>query len=138
MKFILAAVAAFLISFALGFIVHGVILRSDYLENAVLYRPDADAMSYMPYLLLSYAVKAFAFALVYRQGITAGVPWLSQGIRFGIIISLLVTIPFCLMHFAVQPLPAMLVVKQMVFETVGNLLMALAVAYILRPTPQAE
>ena len=138
MKFILAAVAAFLISFALGFIVHGMILRPDYLENAFMYRGDGEAMAYLPYLLLSYAVKAFAFAWVYRQGITAGVPWLTQGIRFGIIATLLISIPMCLMHFATQPLPATLVVKQMVFETIGTLAMAIAVAYILKLTPHAE
>jgi len=138
MKFILAAVAAFLISFALGFIVHGMILRPDYLENAFMYRGDGEAMTFLPYLLLSYAVKAFAFTWVYRQGITAGVPWISQGIRFGIIASLLISIPMCLMHFATQPLSPTLVVKQMVFETIGNLVMALAVAYILKASPQAE
>lgn len=138
MKFIVAAVAAFLISFAYGFIAHGMLLRPDYAQLPALFRPDAEAMAYLPYLLLSHAVKGFALAYVYRQGITAGVPWLTQGIRFGIIASLLITVPLYLVYFAVQPLPALLVVKQMALDSIGTILMALAIAYISRPTPQPD
>jgi hypothetical protein len=132
-KFLLAAIAAFLISFVWGFLVHGILLHGDYAQLPNLFRPDAEAMGYLPYMMLSHAVKGFAFAWVYRQGISPGVPWLSQGIRFGIIASLLITIPFYLVYFAVQPMPATLVVKQMALDTVGTMLMALAVAYILKP-----
>ncbi len=138
MKFILAAIAAFLISFVYSFIAHGMLLHTDYGQFPALFRPDSEAMAFLPYLMLSHAVKGFAFAYVYRQGATAGVPWLTQGIRFGIIAALLITIPFYLVYFAVQPLPAVLVVKQMALDTIGTFLLALAVAYILRATPPAE
>lgn len=134
MKFLLAAIAAFMISFVWGFIAHGILLHSDYGQLPNLFRPDGEAMGFLPYVMLSHAVKGFAFAWVYRQGISAGVPWLSQGIRFGIIASLLITVPLYLVYFAVQPLPAALVVKQMALDTVGTILMALAVAYICKPT----
>ena len=135
MKFILAAIAAFLISFVWGFLAHGILLHSDYSQLANLFRPEGEAMGFLPYMMLSHAVKGFAFAWVYRQGMSAGVPWLLQGIRFGIIASLLITIPLYLVYFAVQPLPANLVAKQMALDTVGTILMALAVAYILKPAP---
>jgi len=135
MKFILAAIAAFLISFVWGFLAHGILLHSDYSQLANLFRPEGEAMGFLPYMMLSHAVKGFAFAWVYRQGMSAGAPWLLQGIRFGIIASLLITIPLYLVYFAVQPLPANLVAKQMALDTVGTILMALAVAYILKPAP---
>ena len=134
MKFLLAAIAAFMISFVWGFIAHGILLHSDYAQLPELFRPDGEAMGFLPYVMLSHAVKGFAFAWVYRQGISAGVPWLSQGIRFGIIAALLITIPLYLVYFAVQPIPASLAVKQMALDTVGTILMALSVAYILKPT----
>jgi hypothetical protein len=133
MKLILAVIAAFLISFVWGFLAHGMLLRPEYAQLPALFRPDSEAMAYLPYLFLSHLVKGFAFAWVYRQGITPGVPWLLQGFRFGIIASLLIVVPLYLVYFAVQPVPATVVTKQMLADTVGTMLMALAVAFILRP-----
>src|SRR5688572_13020128 len=133
MKLLLAGTAAFMISFVYGFIVHGMLLRGDYAELPNLFRPDSEAMAFLPYLFLSHLVKGFALAWVYRQGVSAGVPWLTQGIRFGIIASLLITVPLYLVYFAVQPMPSTLVVKQMALDTVGTILMSLAVSYILKP-----
>ena len=138
MKFLLAAIVAFMISFVWGFISHGMLLHADYAQLPNLFRPESEGMSFLPYIMLSHALKGFALAWVYRQGVNPDRSWLAQGIRFGIIATLLITIPFYLVYFSVHPLPATLVVKQMAFDTLGTFFMALAIAYILRPPAIVE
>ena len=45
------------------------------------------------------------------------VPLLQQGIRYGIAIALLAPVPVYLIYYAVQQLPGMMVVKQIVFDS---------------------
>jgi hypothetical protein len=137
-KFWIAGIAAFLVSFLFSFVAHGILLQPDYAQLPNLFRTEADSMGYFPFMLLSHLVKGFAFAWVYRQGISAGVPWLTQGVRFGIAASLLITIPLYLIYYAVQPMPGATVVKQMALDSVGTILMALAVAFISKEPSSAD
>lgn len=130
-RLLIAGVAAFLVSFAFSFVVHGMILSGDYARLPNLMRTDQDAMGYFPFMLLAHLVKGFAFAWVFAQGVSAG-SWVNQGLRFGIAMALLITVPLYLIYYAVQPMPGSLVVKQVFFDSVGTILMALAVAFIYR------
>jgi hypothetical protein len=137
-KLIIAGVAAFLISLIFSFIVHGMLLHDDYAALPNLFRTDTDAQGHAPFMLLSHLLKGFAFAWVYARGISPGVPWPGQGIRFGIAMALLITVPLYLVYYAVQPMPGMVVVKQMVFDSIGTILMALAVAFVYRSASAAS
>ena len=59
--------------------------------------------------------------------------WLMQGLRFGLAIALLATVPNYLIYFAVQPNPGLLVVKQIVFDTLAMLATGAAAAALNRP-----
>lgn len=129
-KFWIAGVAGFLVSLIAGFVVHGIFLQPDYAQLPNLMRTEADTMNYFPFMLLSHLIKGFAFAWIYRQGISAGVPWLTQGVRFGIAVAFLMVIPLYLVYYAVQPMPGMLVVKQIVFDSISTVLVGIVVAFI--------
>lgn len=137
-KFWIAGAAAFLVSFLFSFVAHGILLQPDYAQLPNLFRTETDAMGHFPFMLLSHLIKGFAFAWVYRQGISAGMPWLTQGVRFGIAAALLITIPLYLVYYAVQPMPAATVVKQIVLDSIGTILMALAVAFIFKTSIAAD
>lgn len=136
-KFIIAAIAAFLISFLSGFVAHGILLRAEYATIPNLMRTEADAMNYLPHILLSHLFKGFAFAWVYRQGVSNG-PWLAQGIRYGFAMIFLITVPLYLVYFAVQPMPGRLVALQIVADSISTVLMAVIVAFICRPAEAAN
>ncbi|MGQ0542527.1 MAG: hypothetical protein ACT4O9_11860 [Blastocatellia bacterium] len=136
-KLLIAGIAAFILSFLLSFIAHGLLLHDDRVQVANLFRTGDEVMGYFPVMLLSHLVKGFAFAWVYRQGISLGVPWLNQGIRFGIAASFLITVPLYLVYYAVQPFPLTMVAKQIVFDSVINILIAIAVAFVLKPNMEA-
>ena len=131
-KFIIAGFVGFIISMGAGMLFHGGVLNGDYKALGSMMRSDADAMGYLPFMIASHLIKGFAFAWVYQQGVSGG-SWLTQGLRYGIAMALLITVPLYLVYYAVQPMPGMLVAKQIVFDTIGTLLMAAVVAFILKP-----
>lgn len=136
-RFIIAGVVGFLISFLSGFVAHGILLRGEYATIANLMRPEADAINYLPHMVLSHLFKGFAFAWVYQQGIS-GRSWLAQGIRYGFAMIFLITVPLYLVYFAVQPMPGMLVAMQIIADSISTVLMAVVVAFICRPASSAS
>ena len=131
-KLLIAGFAGFIVSMGAGMIFHGGVLHNEYAQIPNLMRSDADAMGYLPFMIASHLIKGFAFAWVYQQGVASG-SWLSQGVRYGVAMALLITVPYYAVY-AVQPMPGMLVAKQIIFDTIGTMLMAIVVAFILKPS----
>lgn len=132
-KFLIAGIVGFLISLFGGFIFHGFVLQPDYAMVPNLMRAEADQMAYLPFMLLSHLIKGFAFAWVYTKGIEPGSTAISQGLKFGIATVFLVTVPLYLVYYAVQPMPGMLVAKQIIFDAIVMILMGIAVSLIIKP-----
>lgn len=130
-KFVVAWIVLFVGWMASSFVVHGALLGADYAKLANLFRSEADSQQYFPLMLLSHLLLAGAFAWIYAQGVQAK-PWLAQGLRFGVAVALLTAIPTYTIYYVVQPMPAMLVIKQIVFVTVQTLILGVVVAYLYR------
>ena len=81
-KFSLAWVVVFVLVFNLGFLIHGVLLSDQYEGLDGMMRPEEEAMSYLPFIVLSDLIFAFAFVYFYARG-KEEKPWLGQGLRFG-------------------------------------------------------
>ena len=113
-----------------GFVVHGVLLHNDYAQLPNLLRPEAEARGYFMWMLLADALMGFGFTWIYLKGREAGRPALGQGLRFGIAIAVLMTIPMYLIYYAVQPWPGTVVVKQIVYDVISVLVMGVVVALI--------
>lgn len=131
-KLIIAGIVGFVISMGAGMLFHGGVLNSDYAALGPMMRSETDAMGYLPFMIASHLIKGFAFAWVYRVGLNDS-PWLPQAIRFGIAMALLITVPLYLVYYAVQPLPGMLVAKQIALDSISTLLMAIGVGFVLKP-----
>jgi len=126
-KMLTSIVVIFILSMALGFLVHGMMLHDDYAQFPNLFRTEEDSANYFGYMLLAHVMMAVAFVWIYLKG-KADKPYLGQGIRYGIAIAVLMTIPTYLIYYAVQPMPGAVVFKQIVFDTIGVLLMGVVVA----------
>jgi hypothetical protein len=130
-RFAVAWLAVFLVWMAGSFAVHGVLLHDDYMKLQNLFRPDADAQQYFPFMILAHVLLSGAFVWVYVRGIE-GKPWLGQGVRFGLGIAVLTVIPSYLIYYAVQPMPAMTVARQIAFDGLLLLVLGAAVAFLYR------
>ena len=129
-KCIISAVVMFVMAWALSFVVHGLLLGADYSATPGM-RPPEEAQRIIYWLILAQAIFGAAFAWVYYQG-KEDKPWLAQGIRFGIAVACLTVIPTYLIYHVVTPVPLILAVKQIAFDTTRVVLMGIVLAWINR------
>ncbi len=128
-KLLLSVVVMFFMSMALGFLVHGFLLVQEYSQLTSLFRSQEDQGNHFPFMLLAHVFIAFGFAWIYIKG-KEEKPFLTQGICYGTAIAVLTTIPTYLIYYAVQPMPGLLVLKQIIFDTIGVILMGIVVAWL--------
>jgi hypothetical protein len=131
-RFWITGVVLFVVTMAIGFVIHGTLLHAEY-QALPIFRREADGMNYFPYMLLGHVALVFGIAWIYQQGVKAGVSWITQGLRFGIALSFVTTIPMYLIYYAVQPMPPALVGKQIVFDFIGNIIVGFVAAFINKP-----
>ena len=129
MTFVISAVALSVLSLVIGFVVHAWLLGPEYATLASLFRTPVDAQQHFAWMLLAHACIGIGITWVYRQG-REPKPFLQQGVRFGLALAVLIPLPMYLIYYAVQPMPGALVVKQIVFDTVGMIVLGIVAAWI--------
>ena len=132
-KLIIAWVVLFIAWFIGSFVVHGVLLHSDYMQLTNLFRPEGDQHKYFPLMILAHVIMAGAFVWIYARGVEAK-PWVAQGVRFGVAVALLMIVPIYMIYFVVQPMPGDVVIKQIVFDGVLMVILGMIVAWLYRDT----
>jgi hypothetical protein len=130
-KFIIAWIVILIVWFLGSFLVHGVLLGADYKALGALFRTDADAQQYFPLMILAHVFLAGAFTWIYARGVEAK-PWLGQGVRFGVAVAFLTTIPTYLIYYVVQPMPAAVVAKQIVFDGLLMVILGVIAGWLYR------
>jgi hypothetical protein len=130
-KFIIAWIVLF-VAWVLGsFVVHGVLLRSDYMQLGNLFRPESEEQKYFPLMILAHVILSGAFVWIYARGVESK-PWMAQGMRFGVAVAMLTIVPSYLIYFVVQPMPAGVVIKQILFDGVLLVILGAIVAWLYR------
>jgi len=130
-KFLIAWLVIFIAWFLGSFVVHGLLLSSDYKALGALFRTDADAQKYFPLMILAHVMLAGAFAWIYARGAEAK-PWLGQGVRFGVAVAFLTSIPSYTIYYVVQPMPAHVVMKQIVFDSALMIILGVIAGWLYR------
>ncbi len=130
-KFIVSVVVIFVLTVFISYIVHGALLGQDYMKLTNLTRPQQQMGSYYPFLLLAQLLFSIGFVWIYQKG-RENKPFLAQGVRYGIVIAILTTLPTYLIYYAIYPLPDALVVKQIIFDTIAVVVLGIVVAWLNR------
>jgi hypothetical protein len=127
---LVAAIALiFVLASVFGNIVHAIMLHADYAALPALYRAPVDADFTL--ILASYLAFAVASVWIYSHGVTDA-PWFGQGIRFGMAMWLVTSVPMYVMAYATQPLPETLVWKQLGLEFVSKVVLGIVTAAMVR------
>src|SRR5258708_1733631 len=130
-KFIVAWIVLF-VAWLLGdFVVHAVLLRSDYMQLTNLFRTQGDEQKYFPLMILAHVIQSGALVWIYARGAEAK-PWMAQGARFGVAVALLTAVPTYMVYFVVQPMPGDVVIKQILCEGVLVVILGTIVAWLHR------
>jgi hypothetical protein len=130
-KMIVAWLVIFVAWFMGSFVVHGVLLRSDYMQLTTLFRAEPDEQKYFPLMILAHVILSGAFVWIYARGAEAK-PWLAQGVRFGVAVALLTIVPTYMIYFVVQPMPGNVVIKQILFDGLLTVILGTIVAWLYR------
>lgn len=128
-QFILSVVVLFIASMLLGFIIHGTLLKPDY-DRTSLMRSEEQQMRHMPAMMVAHVLVAIGMTAIYRRGRESVRPWPGQGVRFGILWAIAVSIPIFLIYYAVQPMPLSLTIKQIIYESIASVLLGITVAAV--------
>ena len=108
-RFWMAFAACYVIGQLLGFMINGVLLAPSYQAQAAVWRPEADLQAHMWVFLLTSLVAIFLFCFIFTKGYeNKGV---MEGVRYGAIVGVFVTVPMAFDSWVVYPLPVTLAVK---------------------------
>ena len=132
-RFFLAWLVVFIAWFIGSFIVHGVLLHADYAQLSNLFRKESEAQNFFPLMILAHIIMSGAFVWIYARGVEAK-PEIGQGIRYGIAVICLMTLPLYLIYYVVQPMPGATVAKQIVFDGILVLILGAIAAFMYRDT----
>lgn len=129
-KLVLTIIVVFVVANIAGFLIHALLLAPDYMAVKEHYRPEGQEK--MLWICLAYLAFAIGSVVVYAKGVEAK-PWLGQGIRFGLLMWLVLAVPSFFIAYAVQPVPTMLMVKQVLFEGLDKIVLGVITAALYRP-----
>lgn len=133
-RLILTMVVIFILADLSGFFIHSIWLHPDYLLVKEHYRPETDIK--ILWIILAYMSFAIGSVWVYARGVEDK-PWLGQGIRFGFLMFLILTVPSFFIAYAVQPVPALLMSKQVLSELVAKIFLGIVTALVYGKGPAA-
>jgi hypothetical protein len=128
-KFFIAFIAAFIFIFFFGFVWHGLLMKSAYMEIASHYRAHDDMI--WPSMLLGHALMAFFFTCVYASFVSGG--GAGVGVKFGLKIGL-IFVGLHFIRFAVEPLTMKILVLGGIGDVLELALMGALVGAIYKPT----
>jgi hypothetical protein len=132
----MAAFAATIVFFAIGFLGEGLLFRKDFSPYNGLYR-SSDALSkYMPIGLLSFFVAMFALSMIYASvysGAQSGSA-IGQGLRFGLLIGIFAACVHPVTNFVTMNLGAKLSAEITISTIVQWVVVGAVIAAIYKPT----
>ena len=129
----LASLAVFVVFSVVDGVVNNVLLADLYKQTASVWRPESEIQGNMWLMWLGTLILAPLFALIYTKGYEANKPGLGQGVRYGLIVGLLLSAPQCLVWYAVLPIPAVLPVWWFTAGMAESVAAGAATGMIYRP-----
>ena len=130
-KFFIAFVVAFVFVFFFGFVWHGILMKSAYMEIQSHYRAHDDMI--WPSLLLGHAVMAFFLTMLYARH---GGGSVSSGVCIGILVGL-IFVGLHFVRFAVEPLTPKILLMGGIGDVLEFALAGAIVAALYKPTATA-
>ncbi len=132
-RFVSASLAVYVVSLALGFLIHGVILKPTYDSLASIWRPDMNSLMWIVWVngLITSVIFTYIFAKGYEgKGIM-------EGARFGAIVGLFVSVPMAYGTYMMFPIPYPLAFQWFLYGTVETILLGITAAAVYKPSATA-
>lgn len=132
-RFLLAALASFVIQNVVGAVWHSILFKDLYTQEMTkVARPEV----FMPALVIALAARSLLFAFIYPFGYSGGPPWI-EGARFGALMGLISGVTGGI-YFGVMNLGAGWFWGDLGYFVVEGVLAGMAIAAIYGKTPRAK
>ena len=115
------------------FLVNGVFLRALYRETTALWRPESEMKSLMWLMALGQFFFGTLFGIVYAKGYEPRRAPLGQGVRYGLIMGLMLAPMNALVWYVVLPVPVALAAAWIVAGFAEMLILGVAASQIYKP-----
>jgi hypothetical protein len=132
-RFFIASVVVFVVVQAMDFVINNIILMAQYESLKELWRPDMGSKMWIMYLI--GVMVAFLFTYIFIKGREG--KGLAEGVRYGIIIWLFVSVPMSLGFWIMLPIPFKLALWWILFSLLEMLVAGILVAAIYKPAAAA-
>jgi hypothetical protein len=127
-RLILAAIAVFLVYEITNPIIHGFILGKAYMALNDIWRTDM--MSKMWIMHITNIIFSFLFVYIFSKGYEN--KGILEGVRFGIIIGLLITFIGIFNQYVVYPIPATLAIQWFIYGMVQFVIFGITTSLIYK------
>ena len=128
----IAAVAAWIVSLPVGYIVNEILLKDIYTANAAALRSEAALQANLPIGFAATLVGFFAFAYTYAKGYE-GTNGTMEGLRFGVLVAIMVNCFAVVWTYVTSPISAAMVTAMMIDVIVEFALYGAVVGAIYKP-----
>jgi hypothetical protein len=131
-KIVMASVLVFVLFLIMDYVLHGILLGGLYAETAHLWRAP-EALDRLAWIILAVdVVIAFLMVWLFSKGWEAGKPWLGQGVRFGLVLGLIFSLPMGFSMYAMMPVPFSLGLGWFAGALVEFVVAGIAAAWVFR------
>lgn len=128
-RYVAASLAVFVVSLALNYLIHGVILKSAYESVSTLWRPDMQSKMWIAWV--NGFLTSFLFTYIFVKGYEA--KGIVEGARFGLIVGLFVSIPMAYGTYVIIAIPYYLALQWFLYGTAISILMGVTAALVYKP-----
>ncbi len=125
-RFFLAVAAVFVVHEVLGIIIHQVLMTPYYQETYSLWRMPEEIN--MGLILLVAAIWSLLFTFIFTKGYEGKGPM--EGIRYGLLVGLLISVPMGFSTYAVQPITLAMAISWFIYGTVQVVACGLTAALV--------
>jgi hypothetical protein len=127
-----SALAAWAVSIPVGYVVNEILLKDLYAANAAAMRPPEAVMANVPLGFVATLVGFFVFAYMYAKGYE-GTSGPVEGIRFGVLVALLMCCFAIVWQYVVYPISASMLVAMVIDVIAETALYGAIVGAIYKP-----
>ena len=133
----MAAVAAWVVSLPVGYVVNELVLKGIYVANARALRPEAEVMSNLPvgygFMLVGFFIFSYAYAKGYE-----GTSGAMEGLRFGVVVALLINCFAVAWEWATVPIDVTMAGALMIGYVVEYAIYGTVVGLVYKPVMEAK
>jgi hypothetical protein len=128
-RYLAASIAVYAAYLALGFLIHGVILKPAYDSLKSVWRPDMQSKMWIEWMNGFFT--SFLFTYIFTKGYEG--KGIMEGLRFGLIVGLFISIPMAYGTYMIIAVPYWLALQWFLYGTAQSIVGGAIVAAVYKP-----